>query len=202
MSPPFYQPTHPPHWRERERTQSKLFIGSQAAPLSYQASPSMLEKQTVYEYFHSLYIFTDYSVFPSENLPQQDTNRSLREVHRYAVVSLSWLIMICEVWGVKCEVVTLSSPGTVLSTTIRAGVECGVTPAQSAGSSHHWNQFRGCHRPTARWWTVMVAIITPEHRPVPTSAHQWPTVLCSPVVHCSPVSSSDKPAFQVVLHFL
>ena len=80
----------------------------------------------------------------------------------------------------RCEVVTLSSPGTVLSTTIRAGVECGVTPAQSvctlqAPVTTETSSEAATHQPPdGGWWVVMVTIITPEHTP-----GQWSPVLTS-----------------------
>ena len=95
MLPPFYQPTHPPplHWRD-------FSSDVRQAPLSYIKLPPrlMLENLNI-STLQSLYL---YSVFLQENLPQPDTNRGLREVHRYAVVSLSWLSMIyysSVVWG-------------------------------------------------------------------------------------------------------
>ena len=61
--------------------------------LIYQASPSSYVGKA-----DGLWIFPLYKVFLSENLTK-DTNRSLRDVQRYAVV-VCWLIMI---WDERCE---------------------------------------------------------------------------------------------------
>ena len=124
---PFYQPT-----TTLRTKQSKLFIGCQAAPLSYQASPStyVWKPDGLWIFPLSIHYIETFSLKICHKKILTGAWEKFRDLQWQR--QWQWEGEWCLGWS--WSELRLSSPGPVLSTTIRAGVECGVTPAQSVST--------------------------------------------------------------------
>ena len=149
--------------------------------------PLMLEKQTVYEYFPSIKSF--YRKIWQKILT--GAWEMFRDSMQWWCVGWSWSEVRGVSWEVRVGHSVLTRLRPVNNYQSRSGVWSYSSPV-CRPQSDHWNQFRGCHRPTARWWTLMVAIITPEHQNI----HHQSTAVQSAIF-----SETGSRLFQVVLHF-